>query len=452
MNALLGISLLTPLVGAVAVVVAGHRVPWIVRAAAGTATAGFAIVAAAGSPPSLGRIEVDPVLAAAAAGLAAVIGLTFPASQAPAADVADGRAVPGVLPASMALCAVTLFAATAGIGAERAPDRPLAVGVLFTVAVAAVSAHAVGAGRLALTGVVVGGAASAAGLVLDDADRGAALVLGGAAVLLATLCRRGAPGAVLLAPVLLVADRVVGFALQSPAGMAAGGRWVAVAASAVVAVGALWAVHRSVAAPTHVRLAAIAAAGSVLTLTIDVPDARSAGLLLGAGAVLTLVAAHPLGALAALPGLVATIEALGPAGGSRSAAAGGALVVLLLVAAVGIDHPRLRAPWRVLPAVAFALLPASGWAGASLPDLGRSVAVGSALALAAAVAVVAGSQRKALAAAGAPAVLTTVREGVAGRIGRRRSGGDTLDGSIQEDVAHEDAEGIDDAVEGPPAS
>jgi len=154
-----------------------------------------------------------------------------------------------------------------------------------------------------------------------------------------------------------------------------------VAALVVVAAVVLRAVRSR---PLTERLPLAATVVAAALLAGDVAELRSAGAVLGAGAVLALAGRHPLALLALLPGTVAAIDVIGLGDQPAHAAVGAAIVVVVAVASTGTVTP-VGGPARPGPvtsvALAFAVLPAWGWAGVDLDGYRTGLAVAVAVAL-----------------------------------------------------------------------
>lgn len=355
MNTLLGLVLAVPLVGAVLVVVApGLRSAATVRTVAAAVALGWAVLAAAEHPAGLGRLLAEPVTAAAVAGFALLVAARPPAS---------------LIARSASLTAITLLGAAATSVDRASPERAFAAGVAVLTVVAVLRARSEGRGLMAVVPLVAGGAATVAGLLVDDPDRGLLLVLGGAVgVLVAAVLVD--PSAVVLGPVVLLAlVRVSGDVhetIPDPDGSMVPGAAGAVVGLLVAA--ALLRSRRRL--PERLALAALGAAA--VAIAQDLPELRTAGPLIAAGGVLALVGRHPVALVATLPGLAAIVDAFGLATEPAQAAAGAAVVALVLAAVTEGRPAPAGAParsralgWPVAPAVAFGVLPAWGWADAS---------------------------------------------------------------------------------------
>lgn len=395
MNTLLAVALALPLLGAAVVAATGVRGRSVAVAASLAASAAWAGVAAADGAPALGRIVATPLVAAAAGGAALLVAVALPRAT---------------FAASAMLCGVTLFAVAAGSGDGDVPDRPLAVGTLLLVGAVSLRIRADGAPLRTALVVLVAGVALAAGWSVADLDVGAAVAVLGAGVVLVVSTTR--PTASVLAPVVvLVVARMV-----PAAGPVAGGgvHPPAVAAAAVAAVAVALTLRRwrsvparpdPVADPVPGRPGAspatvgwapapgvlVVLAGVVL-LSQDLVGLRAAGLLLATGGVIAAAAATPLALVAAVPGVVAAVEAFGRADEPEHALAGAAVAALLVLAATGVSTGSDRAPavasrtfgpadWPVALAVCFAVVPLWGWTGASLDAYSDSLATGAAAGL-----------------------------------------------------------------------
>jgi hypothetical protein len=365
MATLLAVVLALPVLGAIAVIVLGARGREIGQLAAAVGAFAWAVLAAAGEPPQLGRIAPGPLVAAALAGLALLVAVRLPGST---------------FGASAALAGVTVLAVAASTG-DGLPDRPLAVGLAILVLLAVGQLRLDAAPPVALIAVAAGGVLVGAGLLVDEPGTGAVVVLVGAgAVLFAAMRWRSA--AILLVPAVTLA------AARSAAGAHAGstsGPGVAGLAGALVALAVAVALGGTVAFAAR-RRSTGAAVGAPVPLAVvvagialvaqDVPGLVSAGLLLVAGGVLAVAAAHPVGLVAAVPGLAVALEAAGAATEPVHALAGSAAVAV--VAAAGARTPRQVRPvhatpdeWPLALAVVFAVVPLWGWSGADAAVLGE---------------------------------------------------------------------------------
>lgn len=499
MNAVLVVALAVPLIGAIATVVAGARAPWLPTVAALTSAAGWIAVASAGVPPELGRITVDPALAASLACLGVLVAIR---RDAPTLSLCAG------------LSGITLFAATAGSGGEGLPDRPAAAGLLAVALLTVLRLRVEGHRRpLPVIALAVGAALVAVGASgSDPASAGLAVVAGAGVVLVATVANP-VSGALVVPALLLVVARIVPAAIAADPAVADG---LTIAAAAATAVGAALIGWRLRHGTTLYGPAGVAAAlASVVLFAVDLPGSRAAGLLLGVGAVAGFVVAHPVGLVALVPGTLAAIETLGAGTEPRHALAGAVLVAAVVAGGIHVPTTELVDPgpvdpgpadpvsslrwwsvhWPTAAATAFGILPLWGWAGASLDDHVRAVSTAAAFGLPFAVAASALALHRgrseptttetptpppapavspappvSRAPVSAPAlpvdaaadpsdaapeaaspVLTTVRTRSTGRIRARRSRTATTDGSSHQDLPLE-AEGNDDVVEGPPAS
>ena len=408
MDAVLGASLVLPLLAAMAAVLLRKR-PWVFPAATGLAAAGWIVIAAADRPPTIGRIVVGPVVAAAVAGAALLATARPPASG---------------LGRSGAACAITVLAVAASTGDGDIPDRPLAVGLVVLALLAVVRSRAAGQAVPAtlvasLPGAVLGGA-----LLLSDPRPSAVVAVLAAAVAVGAMAVTGEAGALLPAAVLAVA-RVAGPA-HGPGSRSDGVIWAAVAAAVVVTVAivGLEVVLRRArqrgegALGPAVDLPACAVVVAALVLVAqDLGAVRSAGLLLAAGGVLALASRHPAGLLAAVPGLASAMAAAPSGTDPAHAAAGAAAALVVLVALLVPPLPRAAPTAWLAPAVAFAAFPLWGWSGATPDAYAETVAVAAAV-----VAVVATGA--VLVGTGTLGTVPTVLSGSLGRLRRRSKAAD----------------------------
>jgi hypothetical protein len=98
--------------------------------------------------------------------------------------------------------------------------------------------------------------------------------------------------------------------------------------------------------------------------------------------VLALAARHPVAIVAALPGLAAAVESAGLATEPEQAAVGAAAIIALAAGAIGRTsaRPAARPDVPVGLAVAFAVIPLWGWAGADTGSYQPAAAVAVAVA------------------------------------------------------------------------
>ena len=367
MTGLLVAALVVPLVGALAVAVLRDRT-WVTTGASAVTAASWAALAAVDDVPDLGRIEVSPMAAVAVAG-AALLTAAFPAGA--------------PLARSLSLCALTVLGVAATTGDADLPDRPFAVGLAVLALLAALVTFLGGLHRERWRTVVaaVPVLAVAAGLLVDDAGTAAALVVVGAgtAVLAGAVGRRVVPA--VLPGVLLAAARTVPVAHEA----AGDGRaeHVPLAAAVVAVVTGAAVVLRRRRRPDRLstgvpgaELPLLVVAAATVLLAQDLADLRGAGALLAAGGVLALASGHPVGLVAAVPGVAAAVEASGGADHPLHAAAAAAIALLVLGAG--------RPVWTTGPgpgvvvAAAFAVVPLWGWAGAPTGDHRTAAAVATA--------------------------------------------------------------------------
>lgn len=381
MTALLAAAVVAPAVAALVLAFAGRRGTEHRAAALDAAVpvvgvvvaAWWAVLATPTDVPTWGGLEASPMLAVALAGIALVV-----ASSAPE----------GIVARSTALTALTVVAVGATSGGVDFPDRTLAAGVVGCAVLLAVAARSDGEQWTAPVTTVVAGVLGAIAVVVDQADVGVMVALAGLTVLVLGVLRPTAgslPVTLALLPALSLVVVLVVREISPPGDaerMAAVGAVLGALATVALAI----ARHRP--SPAHLPIATVVA-GVVVTVQ-DLPDTRGAGLLLTAGGVLALGARHPIGLVAAVPGLTASFAAFGAATHPAHAAAGGTAVTLLILAlAIAPRPPALPddAERRalLLAAIAFAVLPAWGWSGVGLEDHAEAVATAAAFALPVAV-------------------------------------------------------------------
>ena len=360
----------------------------------GAVVAGWwAVLAAASDPPTWGRLEADPTVAVSIAGVAVLVASSEPAR-------ALGR--------SAALTAISVFALGVTANGVTLPgDRSFAAGVAGLALLAAVGQRTEGAGWRSPLTTAAGGAVLAVAILVDDPDLAALVAVAGAAVILVAAARSIGPT---LGPLVLpAAVLAVGAAAVAAPRLDDIDR-IGIAGALLGAVVAL-ALATTPDGSTVDRMPTAVVAAGLVVATQDLVDAPGAGLLLAAGGVLALAARHPVGLVAVVPGLTASLVVFGPASEPVHAAAGAAAVGLLVVGAsrasthTTIPSDAVRRV-LVLAAVAFGVLPAWGWSGIVLSDHAVAVAVAAAFALPVVV-------LSSLALPGAP-------PRVAGRLGRRR--------------------------------
>lgn len=407
MTTLLVVALAAPLVGAVLAAGGGRWAHASGALAPLVAAAGWAVLVAA-DPFELGRLLVTPTVAATGTGLA-LLAAAQPAGSAPA------RA------AELSVVSVGALGAALAAGSDDAPARVLAVAVAVAVLLSVASTYLDGGGRRSVVSLLGVGAVVTTGLAIDDAAVSAAVVLAGTGLALLVAVRtmssdgpvpsdgpvssvsRMSPdgsvattprtpttptastmslGAALL-PLLVFASstRVVEVVGDTDLDVVA---MVGSAGALVVAAGLI--VRRTTASGTALPLAVVAA--GVVLVAQGLPGAHGAGLLLVAGGLLALAADHPVGVVAALPGLTAGAVSFGAANDAVHAAAGAACLAVLVAGALELPARArftvvgARDRWVLLAAaVAFGVLPAWGWADVSLPEHVEAVATGVAFAL-----------------------------------------------------------------------
>lgn len=369
-SAALVLLLLAPAAAALAVSVVPDRSRDITTATLVAVGLGWAVVAARTDPVTAGDLVADPLLAAAAAGLAAL------------ALAARSRTVTGC---AAVLLALTAMPGAAALDPARLPDRRYAAGV---VVVGVLAAARLLVERRPGPGPVLVVAASlvvAAGLVGDEAPAAVALAAAGTIAAVAAAAVWGPPGRLLLPAGLLAVARVAPRRAPDP-----DLDLVLVVVAAGVALGAVL-LLRVATRPVAHRLPLGGALAAVGLLALDVPELRAAGALLGGGAVLALAGRHPVALVALLPGTVAAVHAAGAATGPEQAAVGAAALAALAAGACGRTGPASRADLGPLTAAAvtFGLVPLWGWAGADTRAHGDAVAVAVAVALPVGIAVAA---------------------------------------------------------------
>lgn len=376
MTGLLLVLLAAPVVGAAAAFVLPQRAARDCRLVAVAVAVGWAVLAAQDEAVRWGELVTDPLLAAAAAGTAVLVAATLPHTA-----VAAGAA----------LLALTVLPAAAALDPARLPDRRLAAGVVLVAVLAAVRLWSERAPRLGQALAVLAGVVVATGLVGDDPSEALALAVAGTTVAIVAAAVWGAPGRLLLPAGLLAVARAA--PLRE---VVEGTDWALVVVAALVAVSA-GVLRAARARPVTERLPLAAVAVAAALLAVDVAELRSAGALLAAGAVLALAGRHPVALLALVPGAVAAVDGLGLADQGEHAAIGLAVVAVVAAGTTGrlgpVGTPAPLGPLAAL-AVAFAVVPAWGWAGADLEAYRTSVLVSAAAALP--VLVLAGSPAPAL--------------------------------------------------------
>lgn len=363
MTALLLLLLAAPVVGAAIAFVVPDHATRACRSIAGGVAVGWVVLAAQDVPVSWGDLLTDPLLGAAAAGTALLVVATRPHSA---------------TAAGAALLILTLLPAAAAIDPDRLPDRRLAAGVVLVAVLAAVRLWTDGAPRLGQLLTLLAGVVIATGLIGDDPAEAVALAVAGTTVAVVAAAVWGAPGRLLLPAGLLAVSRAA--PLRE---VADGTDWTLVVVAALVAVAAV--VLRAV--RTRALTERLPLAGAVVAAALlagDVAELRSAGALLGAGAVLALAGRHPLALLALLPGTVAAIDVIGLADQPAHAAIGAAIAAVVAVTSTGPLAPAGPVPRPGLlaaVAVAFAVVPTWGWADIDLEGYRISLAVAVAVAL-----------------------------------------------------------------------
>lgn len=362
MTGLLLVLLAAPVVGATITFVLPHEAARACRLVAAGVAVGWAVLAAHDAPVTWGDLVSDPLIAAATAGTALLVVATRPHSATAAGS---------------ALLVLTVLPAAAALDPVRLPDRRLAAGVVLIAVLAAARLWSERAPRLGQVLAVLAGAVIATGLVGDDPAEAIALAVAGTTVAMVAAAVWGAPGRLLLPAGLLAVSRA------APSREVVDGTdWTLVVVAVLVVVAA--AVLRAVRSrPVTERLPLAVVIVAAALLAGDVAELRSAGVLLGAGAVLALAGRHPVALLALVPGAIAAVDAIGLADQPAHAAVGAAIVAVLAVASAGVGLPDGPARPGLLAgaAVAFAVVPTWGWAGVHLDDYRMSLAVAAAVAL-----------------------------------------------------------------------
>jgi hypothetical protein len=361
-TALLLVLLAAPVVGAALAFVVPHRAAQDCQVIAAAVAVGWAVLAAQDEAARWGDLVTDPLLAAAAAGTAVLVAATRPHTA---------------TAAGAALLTLTVLPAAAALDPVRLPDRRLAAGVVLLAILAAVRLWSQRAPRLGQVLALLAGVVIAAGLVGDDPAEALALSVTGITVAVVAAAVWGAPGRLLLPAGLLAVSRA------APVREAVDGTdWALVVVAALVGVAAV-VLHAARARPVTERLPLAAAVVGAALVAIDVAELRSAGALLGAGAVLGLAGRHPAALLALVPGATMAVDALGLADQPEHAAVGVAVAAVLAAGAAGTIAPAGRSDIGLLTAVAvvFAVVPAWGWAGADLDGYRTSLLVAAAVAL-----------------------------------------------------------------------
>ncbi|WP_436794030.1 hypothetical protein [Actinospongicola halichondriae] len=379
MTALLAVVLVGPVVCAVVLVVLSRASSDLARrvaagsvpTVAGATAVGWGLLAAASEPATWGRLVATQPVSVAAVGVAVLVVASSPRRMV-------GR--------STAITGLSAFGVAASMRGIELPDRWLAGSIVALALLVAVGRLRDGHGRLVTSVGAVAAVAVAAGVVVDDPQNAALVSLAGVGIALAAALWSADPrpsGAVVVLPALLLA---VGATVDNAPRVVDETDRVGLAGAAVgvVAALALASVRRVDGVLGRLPLAVVGA--GVVVLAQDLPDARGAGLLLAAGGVAALAAGHPLGLVAALPGLTGALVVFGSASEAVHAAAGGAIIALLLAGTARAPAmPQL--PDDVMHrcllggAVAFGVLPLWGWSGVELSDHAVGVAVAVAFAL-----------------------------------------------------------------------
>lgn len=363
MTALLLLLLAAPIVAAAVSFVVPDLAARTCHAVAAVVAVGWVVLAAQDEPAAWGDLVTDPLLAAATAGTALLVVATRPHS--PTAS-------------SAALLALTILPAAAALDPDRLPDRRLAAGVVIVALLAAVRLWSERAPRLGQALALLAGVVVASGLVGAEADEAVALAVSGTTVAVVAAAVWGAPGRLLLPAGLLAVSRA------APLRDATDGTDWALLVVAVLVVVAAVVLHAVRARPVTERLPLAAVVVAAALLAGDVAELRSAGALLGAGAVLALAGRHPFALLALVPGATAGVAALGLADQPEHAAVGAAIVAVVAVSTNGALAPAGgHTRFGVLAAIAaaFAVVPLWGWAGVDLDGHRTGLAVAAAAAL-----------------------------------------------------------------------
>lgn len=363
MTALLLVLLAAPVAGAAAAFVVPDRAARTCHLVAAAVGVGWVVLAAQDEAATWGDLVAGPLIAAAAAGTAALVVATRPH-----AAVAAGAA----------LLTLTVLPAAAALDPVRLPDRRLAAGVGIVALLAAVRLWSERAPRLGQVLAVLAGVVIATGLVGAQADEAVALAVSGTTVAVVAAAVWGAPGRLLLPAGLLAVARAAS-AREVPDGT----DWALLVVAVLVAVAAA-VLHAVRSRPVTERLPLAAVVVAAALLAGDVVELREAGALLGAGAVLALAGRHPLALLALGPGITAAVESVGLADQPEHAAVGAALVAVLAAATTGPVAPAgdgARIGLLAALAAGFAVVPLWGWAGVDLGGYGTTLAVTAAVGL-----------------------------------------------------------------------
>ncbi len=338
---------------------------------AGAAAVGWAVLAASSESANWSRLVATRPVAVAGVGLAVLV-----ASSSPRRLVARSTALTGL----------SAFAVAATVRGVDLPDRWLAGALVAVALLVALGRLVDGHGRVTTAVTALAVFAVAAGVVVDDADTGALVALAGIGVALAAALwstDRDPGGGAVAMPALLLA---VSAAVDHTPRLAEETDRVGLAGAAVGVVAALALASVRRVDGVHGRLPLAVVGAGVVVLAQDLPDAGGAGLLLAAGGVLALAAGHPVGLVAAVPGLTGSLVVFGAATAAVHAAAGGAVVALVLAGTARAStapplpgDPRRRA--LLGGAVAFGVLPLWGWSGVALSDHAVGVATAAAFAL-----------------------------------------------------------------------
>lgn len=368
MSALVLVLLAVPVLGAAAAFVVPERAPRYAPLAAGAVALGWALVASADEPVTTGELTVDPLLAAAAAGLAVLVA------------GASARTGGGVAIGQLVLAAGPLGAA---LETPPLPERRLAAAVVVVAALAALRLWRERAPRLGQALALLAGVVLATGLVGTDPAEAVALTAAGTTVAVLAALVWALPGRLLLPLGLLAVARVAPLR-TAPEGI----DWALVVVAALLAVGAVVLVAVR-ARPVAQRLPLAAVLASVGLLATEVGELRSAGALLGAGAVLAVAGRHPVALAALLPGLAAAFHVAGTAHQPEHGLVGAAAVLVVVLGALQGPPPAVDlarpAVARMSPiaaaALVFGVVPLWGWSGADPEGLRSAVTVAVAVAV-----------------------------------------------------------------------
>ena len=362
-SGLLVALLAAPVVAVVAIAVLPDRAVVIARGVAALVAAGWVLLAAADDRVTAGDLVADPILAATATGLALLV-----ASITTYTPIGAGAG----------LLVVTVLPTSAAFEPDQLPDRRLAAGIVVVALLATVRLWTERVPVLGRVLVILAGLVLASGLIGEDQAEALTLAVAGSTIAVLAIAVWITPGRLLVPAGMLVVARIAPDRATPD-----GTDWVLLVTAVLLVAGAL-VLHAVRARPAVQRLPLAGALAGTALLAFDVAELRSAGALLAAGAVLALAGRHPAALVAMVPGVVAAIDAAGLATQPEHAAVAAGIAAVVVVATV--DGPRaapVREPFGPITAfaVAFAVIPLWGWAGASLDDYRRAVTVAIAVAV-----------------------------------------------------------------------